>query len=74
MHNVPFRFLRGRLVDGCVDVLDLLSCLFSVSLALQFGELFVQLGDLPVFFFKLNTCVLALFEDHGNELCPGQLL
>jgi len=36
---VPFRFLRGRLVDVLVDVLDLLPGLFLVELALQFGEL-----------------------------------
>ena len=71
---VPFRLLRGRLVDGLVDVLDLLPGLFLVCLALQFGELFAQFGYLLVFFFKLNSCVLALFEDHGNELCLGQLL
>ena len=71
---VPFRLLRGRLVDVLVDVLDLLPGLFLVNLALQFGELLAQMGYLPVFFFKLNACVLALLEHHRNEFCPGQLL
>jgi len=57
-----------------VDVLDLLPGLLLVNLALQFGELFAQFGYLPVFFFKLNACVLALLEEHGNEFCPGQRL
>ena len=72
---VPFRFLRGRLVDGLVDVLDLLPSLFLVNLALQFGELFAQLGYLLVFFFKLNTCVLTLFciASDGNGIFPAWL-
>ena len=69
---VPFRFLRGRLVDVFVDVLDLLPGLLLVDLALQFGELFTQLGYLLVFFFKLDTRVLALFEDHCNKFYLGQ--
>jgi hypothetical protein len=71
---VPFRFLRGRLVDVLVDVLDLLFGLFLVGLALQFGELFTQLGYLLVFFFQPAARVLALFEDHGNQFGLGQFL
>ncbi len=71
---VPFRFLRGRLVDVLVDVLDFLPCLFLVGLALQFGKLFAQRSDLPVFFFQPDAHVLALFEDHGNEFGLGQFL
>ena len=71
---VPFRFLRGRLVDVLVDVLDLLPALFLVDLALQFGELLAQLGYLLVFFFKPDARVLALFEDHCNEFGLGQFL
>jgi hypothetical protein len=58
MHNVPFRFFRGRLVDVLVDVLDLLLGLFLVGLALQFGELLAQLGYLLVFFFKPDARLL----------------
>ena len=69
---VPFRLLRGRLVDVLVDVLDFLPGLFLVDLALLFGELFAQLGYLLVFFFKPVARVLALFEDHCNEFGLGQ--
>ena len=69
---VPFRSLRGRLVDVLVDILDLLLGLLLVDLALQFGELFAQLGYLLVFFFKPDARVLALFKDHCNEFGLGQ--
>ena len=54
---IPFRFLRRRLVDVLVDLFDLLSGLFLVGLALQFGELFAQLGYLLVFLFNLESSV-----------------
>ena len=69
---VPFRFLRGRLVDVLVDILDLLLGIFLVGLALQFGELFAQLGYPLVFFFKLDAHLLALIEDHCDEFGLGQ--
>ena len=55
-----------------VDVLDLVPGPFFFDLALQFGELFTQLGDMPVFFFKPAARVLALFEDQCNEFGLGQ--
>ena len=67
---VPFRFLRGRLVDVLIDVLDFLPGLFVVNLALQLGQLFAQFNDLLVFFCQKEAGVLALSEDHGNEFGP----
>ena len=71
---VPFRLLRGRLIDPLVDLLDLFPGLFLVGLALQFGELSLKLGDLLIFLFKPDARILALFEDHGNEFGLGQFL